>query len=138
MTQQDTWTILGGESQDFLSTQNVPSANYPSLYVAELPGLGVAKLSQDIQEVRDELAEIKRLLNEVLKAMATTTEPTVCRDVSEDEARELILELVRSHPGGLCYSEIIDALNLDPDLVIDTCDALAAEGKLKDLGPVGG
>jgi hypothetical protein len=124
------------DQEDYVTPHPVPRENYHRFYFGDLPRVDVGKLNKDVEAIKNELAEIKGLLNEVLRAMVT--EAVECREVSGAEARELILDLIKSHPDGLCYSEIIDALNIDPDLVIDVCDALAAEGKLKDLGPVSG
>lgn len=52
--------------------------------------------------------------------------------LDKEEIKKLILELIRNNPG-ILFSEIVEALQLDPDIVAVCLDELEEEGKIESV-----
>jgi dCTP deaminase len=77
------------------------------------------------------LAEMKRLVEHIL---GERTHTVVLRALSREEAREEILNLFRSVPGPLFYSDIAERLKIDLEQVLEITNELEREGLVGELG----
>lgn len=82
----------------------------------------VAGLKSEVRSLRLKLAKLSQ--------EGVSTEVIEFRTVPNDEAKNLVLSYVDSHPNART-SEIIEALKLDPDLAVTVLDELSKEGKLE-------
>ncbi|MFQ6062166.1 MAG: hypothetical protein ACE5KT_05330 [Methanosarcinales archaeon] len=76
--------------------------------------------------------KIERLIDSRFAALVERSsfspEVMVMRSIPREEAKKEILDLFKSTPTKLSYSDIIDQLRIDPEVVIDIVDELEEEG----------
>jgi len=81
-----------------------------------------AALGDSIIKMGEKIAELeKRIPKEAV---------IILRDISRDQARHEIRELFKGG-GSYYYSEIIDILELDLELVVDICSELISSGEIQ-------
>jgi predicted transcriptional regulator len=86
-------------------------------------------MSETKAYILKKLEHLRREIEE-LEDMIESEEELEFRDISEDEARKLILDYIEKHPGCLT-SDIIEGLGLDPLLVGKILKQLEEEGEVE-------
>ena len=86
-----------------------------------------------IQRKLDKLDLIENQLNEIsrLVGQEVEQEAIILRDVSSEQAKAEIEELFRNTTDSLYYSDIMEQLGIDLELVVSVCSELLDEGKIE-------
>ena len=88
------------------------------------------KIEKSIEELKTEIRELREMIERRLSEMEGEEEVVVLQRVPEDEAKKVVLELIKKKPG-VRTSDIIIELGLEPELVLKILDELEKEGKVK-------
>jgi|Deesub1362A_J573_1020465.scaffolds.fasta_scaffold00834_20 DNA-binding MarR family transcriptional regulator len=86
-------------------------------------------MSETKAYILKKLEHLKREIEE-LEDLIESDEELIFKEMSEDEARKLVLDYIEKHPGCLT-SEIIENLGLDPLLVGKILKQLEEEGEVE-------
>ena len=86
-----------------------------------------------IQRKLDKLDLIENQLNEISKLVSQEVEQEaiIFRDISREQAKAEIEELFRNTTDSLYYSDIMEQLGIDLELVVSVCNKLLDEGKIE-------
>jgi hypothetical protein len=131
----DIGELLGvGSTAGDYPWQNVGSGTTRTLNVI----LDSRNFSELVQENRALLAEIRNLtraLSELISALkgkdeVAGGEVVILREIPRDQAKKEIVELFNKS-GTLYFSDIAENLRLDLELVVQLCEELKKEGKIK-------
>ena len=86
----------------------------------------ISKLTQDVETLVQKFVDLEARIN---REIAMESEAIATRTIPREQAKEEIRHLYRS--GGTHYiSDVVEALNLSDELVVDLCDELLQEGEL--------
>ena len=112
------------KSVDAVATQ------YIEQRIAEIVSEAIKSALHPIQRKLD---LIESQLSEILELISQDKdeETIILRDISFNQAREEIEELFRNTTDNLYFSDIMEQLRIDLELVVSVCNELLDEGKIE-------
>jgi hypothetical protein len=90
-----------------------------------------------LRPIQMEINTIKQQLNELSELVGLESEPIILRDISHTKAKSEIENLFNNTSDILYFSDIVEQLAIDLELVVSVCNELLEEGKIEytDEGP---